>query len=173
MDRYPYFLYPAICELKRNPDPERARQLKEFIAVNVSDRDTLLVLTGSIDESLRDFYPAKEDTLISTDTAIDSFISKFSSDKESLTPVALMKTPHDTHTDEEDAGRKEEASVEEHENPEEAMEKVKILVKNRDYDGALAIMEEINLNNPKKSVYFADQIRFLRKLKLNESKKQQ
>ncbi len=43
-------------------------------------------------------------------------------------------------------------------------EKLKVLVKNRDYQGAIDTIMEINLNNPKKSVYFADQIRFLKKL---------
>ncbi|MDE5878384.1 MAG: hypothetical protein K2H47_12920 [Muribaculaceae bacterium] len=44
------------------------------------------------------------------------------------------------------------------------------LVKERQYDEALQIITEINLNNPEKSIYFADQIRFLKKLILNASK---
>lgn len=51
------------------------------------------------------------------------------------------------------------------------LETVKILVKNREYGRALEIMESIYLNNPKKSVYFADQIRFIKKMMVNESKK--
>lgn len=38
------------------------------------------------------------------------------------------------------------------------------LIKNGDYQRALEIITELNLNNPKKSVYFAEQIRFLKKL---------
>lgn len=40
----------------------------------------------------------------------------------------------------------------------------KIMVKNGNYRKALEIITEINLKNPKKSIYFADQMRFLRKL---------
>lgn len=39
------------------------------------------------------------------------------------------------------------------------------------YSKALEIIESINLNFPEKSIYFADQIRFLRKLVLNETLK--
>ena len=39
------------------------------------------------------------------------------------------------------------------------------------YSKALEIIESINLNFPEKSIYFADQIRFLRKLVLNENLK--
>lgn len=40
----------------------------------------------------------------------------------------------------------------------------RIMIKNGNYQKALEIITEISLNNPKKSVYFADQIRFLKKL---------
>ncbi|MCM1004913.1 MAG: hypothetical protein NC402_01300 [Prevotella sp.] len=48
---------------------------------------------------------------------------------------------------------------------------VRILIKNRNYSKAIEIISELSLNNPKKSIYFADQIRFLRKLIINENKK--
>ena len=40
----------------------------------------------------------------------------------------------------------------------------KIMIKNGNYRRALEIFTEISLNNPEKSIYFADQIRFLKKL---------
>ncbi len=40
----------------------------------------------------------------------------------------------------------------------------KILIKNGNYKRALEIITEISLNNPEKSIYFADQIRFLKKV---------
>ena len=40
----------------------------------------------------------------------------------------------------------------------------RIMVKNKNYAKALEIIQELSLNNPKKSVYFATQIRFLKKL---------
>lgn len=43
----------------------------------------------------------------------------------------------------------------------------RIYIKQGKYEKALEIISRLNLNNPKKSVYFADQMRFLEKLILN------
>jgi hypothetical protein len=48
--------------------------------------------------------------------------------------------------------------------------KAKKLISERKYNEAIVILKELNLNNPKKSVYFADQIRFLEKV-VSKSKK--
>ncbi len=40
----------------------------------------------------------------------------------------------------------------------------KILIKNGNYSRALEIITQISLKNPEKSIYFADQIRFLKKV---------
>ena len=45
----------------------------------------------------------------------------------------------------------------------------KIYIKQGRYSKALEIIQRLNLNYPKKNGYFADQIRFLEKLILNES----
>ena len=44
----------------------------------------------------------------------------------------------------------------------------KMYIARHKYSKALEIIESINLNFPEKSIYFADQIRFLRKIVLNE-----
>lgn len=46
-----------------------------------------------------------------------------------------------------------------------------IYIRQKRYDKALEILERISLINPKKNAYFADQIRFLRKLINNTKKK--
>ncbi len=46
----------------------------------------------------------------------------------------------------------------------------KVMIKNRNYSKALEIITDLSLNNPEKSIYFADQIRFLKKLIINENK---
>ena len=46
----------------------------------------------------------------------------------------------------------------------------KKLIGERKYKEAIEILKRINLNNPKKSVYFADQIRFLEKVIANSKK---
>lgn len=49
-------------------------------------------------------------------------------------------------------------------------ENVKKLIKERKYAEAITILNELNLINPKKSIYFADQIRFLEKILVNIKK---
>lgn len=44
----------------------------------------------------------------------------------------------------------------------------KIYIKQQRYEKALEIIRKVNLNNPKKNSYFADQIRFLQKLIINK-----
>jgi hypothetical protein len=46
----------------------------------------------------------------------------------------------------------------------------KQLIRERKYKEAIEILRTLNLNNPKKSVYFADQIRFLEKVIVNTKK---
>jgi hypothetical protein len=46
----------------------------------------------------------------------------------------------------------------------------RVMIKNGNYTKALEIITELNLANPKKSIYFADQIRFLKKLIKNQQK---
>jgi hypothetical protein len=47
----------------------------------------------------------------------------------------------------------------------------KIYVKQHRYDKALEIIKKLSLNYPKKNAYFADQIRFLEKLIINDKAK--
>ncbi|MFC2759454.1 tetratricopeptide repeat protein [Hallella multisaccharivorax] len=49
----------------------------------------------------------------------------------------------------------------------------KIYIKQGRYEKALEIIQRLNLNYPKKNTYFADQIRFLEKLILNDKNKKQ
>jgi hypothetical protein len=47
---------------------------------------------------------------------------------------------------------------------------LKVMIKKGNYSKALEIINELSLNNPKKSIYFADQKRFLKKLMLNRER---
>ena len=47
----------------------------------------------------------------------------------------------------------------------------RIYIKQGNYSKALEIIQQLSLDNPKKNVYFADQIRFLEKLIINNNKK--
>ncbi len=48
---------------------------------------------------------------------------------------------------------------------------VKVMVKNGNYAKALEIISDLSLANPQKMIYFADQIRFLKKLIVNQKYK--
>lgn len=49
----------------------------------------------------------------------------------------------------------------------------KIFIKRRQYQRAYEIISQLSLNYPEKSIYFADQLRFLRKILAHEQRKQQ
>ncbi|MFT3754011.1 MAG: hypothetical protein QM800_14420 [Paludibacter sp.] len=49
-------------------------------------------------------------------------------------------------------------------------DKAKKMIQERKYMEAIEILKALNLNNPKKSIYFADQIRFLEKVIANSKK---
>ncbi len=89
----------------------------------------------------------------STASAIDSFLSA----KGSQT------------SNRERSAKSNEAAVKPSKAP-ETDDDARKYIKNHDYQKALEIIMRLSLNNPEKSVYFADQIRFLRKLILNQSK---
>jgi len=65
-----------------------------------------------------------------------------------------------------------EKPAETHEEPSLMESLSKIYIKQRRYDRALEIINNLSLKYPEKSVYFADQIRFLRKLVTNQRLKE-
>jgi hypothetical protein len=69
------------------------------------------------------------------------------------------------------ADEKEESEVAELDDSYFTETLAKIYIKQRRYGKALEIIRKLNLKYPKKSIYFADQIRFLEKLVINEKTK--
>ena len=149
---HPYFMFPLTEDLRHCSDPARRKQLIELLAANIGETDALANLIE--DESLRNFYP---DEAIPEADPIDSFIARFGAPGEPSDLADILQPKPRRKKESEPRPARPQAS-----DPE--MEEVKTLVKNREYRRALEIMEQIYLNNPKKSVYFADQIRFIRKL---------
>ncbi len=90
---------------------------------------------------------------------IDAFIEKAATD-DLFTPAE-----HSPRENNQDAGRKEDGG----EFLTETL--ARIYIKQQKYEQALTIIKRLSLNFPKKSVYFADQIRFLEYLIANEKKK--
>ena len=97
----------------------------------------------------------------STDKAIDAFLA--GEEKEEGSPAIATKEELEHKGDSRHATPGASASLSE--------SLAFAMIKKRNYKGALQIISELSLINPEKSVYFADQIRFLKKLILIDSKK--
>ncbi|MCH5218378.1 MAG: hypothetical protein J1F07_07510 [Muribaculaceae bacterium] len=174
--QHPYFVYPLLKELRESADPARKERLRLLIAANVSDRDALLGILGHLPEGLREFCDSESPKADATDATIDAFISKFGgASLQPPAPLLAEPAPEPSPMPESKSAPipvpSHEAGSEPEPSPEELRTRVATLIKNREYEQALEIMEAFYLNNPKKSVYFADQIRFLNTLMANVGQK--
>ena len=93
-----------------------------------------------------------------------SLIDKFINDEKGR--IVLSDTPQKPETELEE--QKDEKTDEERVNTETM---ARIYIKQGNYSKALEIITQLSLDYPKKSIYFADQIRFLEKLIINTTKK--
>ena len=133
---FPYFLPPLIkAYYEALPGSHEHKLLALKIRANIGDYDILEKILGNNIQKMKKENPASS----SFDT-IDSFLNKFSPPK-----LAGAYLP--------------EVSPQE-----ELNQKLHKLIINQQYKEAIEIIERRNLNNPKKNIYFADQIRFLKKL---------
>jgi hypothetical protein len=95
-----------------------------------------------------------------TKQSLKNLVSQLKSARELLSIESDTKKKEETPKDVQPSLEpKEELSVEEL--------KVRELIREKKYLEALEILEALYFNNPKKSIYFADQIRFLRKVTEN------
>ena len=168
-----YFLQPILEALRITEDPEERDRLLRLIAVNVGDDIALATLVGEL-PAQSEFYPEARPQNLTTTSAIDDFLDTFApsvkgGDTGTLDRIApavdyatlLMKEAQGVMADPSAPRTLPEA-------PRSAEE----CIKNRDYARALEIIQSESLKNPEKSIYFADQIRFLRKLLLIEAASQ-
>lgn len=221
LNKYPYFVVPAIEELQNASGEERVALVRR-IAAAVGDPTALRTIIGVDPEEFLSFYPDMKTPELSTDDTIDSFIDRFGNPntpkptevEDIITPVAVpydlssledlpeltnadlfpadlapgipsdpiqtekteptqIEEPEPMQTDEPETTQIEELDSDSNSSPSHASagrepslseSLARIMIKNGNYQKALEIITEISLNNPKKSIYFADQIRFLKKL---------
>ena len=146
--KYPYYIVPAVEEYKNlDPNSEEARKLGRLIAANIGDLPSLRLILGIDPPEFARFYPDMETSTPSTLDTIDSFLDKFGSN---LQPLGYM-------------ARDESGKPGKEINEDPATQLAKFISDHR-YDDALQLIECQNLNNPQKSIYFAHQMRFIKKL---------
>ncbi len=201
MNKYPYFIVPAIEELPTASGEERLLLVRR-IAAAVGDPAALRAIIGMDPKEFLEFYPDMHSPELSTDDTIDSFLERFGGSDSSkateiegiispaavpydlsslealpkiegadlLIPDSLSEDRNDSpHVHKRPQAKPAGCERTRRENPESGDSNLseslaRIMIKNGNYQKALEIITEISLNNPKKSIYFADQIRFLKKL---------
>ena len=145
--------------------PEEDRLLERLIFNPTPDYSTMLAREEENSE------PNPDDAAEGTqDALINSFILK--SRHEGHFPSSISPDEEEPEESPKAVPPVDERPVEprEHVNDTSLSESLaKIYIKQRRYDKAYEIISSLSLNNPKKSVYFADQLRFLQKLMLNSS----
>lgn len=159
-----------FLETYGHTDPREEALLERLIFNPAPDYSTLLAREQEQDMPEAPADPADN----SQDALINSFIIKHKDNESDLLPTAPS-------THEEEPGPQTEATeaattpVATAPTPAPAPmhdtslseSLAKIYIRQKRYDKAFEIIHTLSLNNPKKSAYFADQLRFLRKLILN------
>lgn len=145
LERYPYFIYAAIIALPLAPDDETRQRLQAIISLNTPGKQNAPAPAAT----------SHKKECQSTVDAIDAFLAGHD-------PSGITQTPYIPGD-----GLPEPAPASGHTPPADTS-LLPSLIKNRKYAEALAIIEELNLKNPEKSIYFADQLRFLQKLIINQ-----
>ncbi|HBC20619.1 MAG TPA: hypothetical protein DC009_00615 [Porphyromonadaceae bacterium] len=191
---WPACLVPDAALLLQG-DAEDGTAAKARIAAGLGDRDALFRLLGKDGDVFDNFYPDPRHTAPSTEDTIDAFLGKFShgdpSREAKAAEQAIFNPAPDDYLSSLAAEQSEPAPAEDIAPAAEDAPKTepqqtaaeppapaslsesfaRVMIKNRNYSKALEIIQAISLNNPEKSAYFADQIRFLKKLIINDNNK--
>ena len=160
-----------FLETYGHSDPQEEALLERLIFNPTPDYSSLLARE---EEQSMPSLPADPSDK-SQDALINAFILKHKDDESSLLPreepvKAMDDAPQaETYPEpESDAPRHTPSQA-----PDTAYDSslseslAKIYIRQKRYDKAFEIIHTLRLNNPKKSAYFADQLRFLKKLMLN------
>ena len=154
---YPYYIVPQVEEYRKlEPNSEEAKKLSRIIAANVGDYASLRLILGIDPPEFARFYPDMETSTPTTMDTIDSFLDKFGGNL----PDDPLATGLEGYVLEEESD--EEKPI--FENGESEEEDLGKLIRYKKYDAELQFIERQNLNNPQKSIYFAHQIRVIKKL---------
>ncbi len=125
-------------------------------AYNVVSEDYFAYLEKQENKTIYLPEPDSNENKMQHQDVIDAFLKKASSNELLTISPEIVQKPESTQSKD---GEGSEFLTE---------TLAKIYIKQKKYEQALAIIKRLSLNFPKKSVYFADQIRFLEYLILNE-----
>lgn len=150
------FLESIPKETEDGGEDEKKRERRKPTPADAAVDYVAYLLESGTEEDINDETP-----LLKGQDLIDSFIEQ---DKGKIT---LSETPQFKPE------LTETAQIEENKSEEGIYTETlaRIYIKQGRYSKALEIIQRLSLDNPKKSVYFADQIRFLQKLIINNNKK--
>ena len=149
--------------------PAEDALLERLIFNPTPDYSTILAREAEADMPVPGEAPAD-----SQDALINSFILKHRDGEDDL-------LPRESATETMETAKHEETAPVRHTEPQRPAQTApfdsslseslaKIYIRQKRYDKAFEIIHTLSLNNPKKSAYFADQLRFLRKLMLNRKR---
>ena len=162
MNKYPYYIAPAIEKYRQlNPETTEGKELARLISANIGDLSSLRLILGIDPPEFARFYPDMKVATPGTLDTIDAFLDKFGAGPEPLplsedySAVTIEKRVKSASSNEETPSQNKEETKEASLNE---------LIKQKRYGEALKFIEAQNLNNPQKSIYFAHQIRFIKKL---------
>jgi len=136
-------------------------EVEEIIAAPSIDYASMLEAENPTDhsQSLTE-TPAETDK---TDSIISNFLKAVPPKRPA--PRKLMPAPRPATAPEANVSQNQGNVPTSHTQDDSLSEALfKLMVKNKNYAKALEIITELSLNNPKKSIYFAYQMRFLKKL---------
>ena len=181
--RYPYFQTLRLLYLKNLyllHDETFGPELRKS-ALFIADRSKLYYLIEGDKltvKSARGTQPLEmqqeeEPSESRTLSLINSFLAEMPDELSANDELTLAPATEEYVLTEDNisADEKEESEVAELDDSYFTETLAKIYIKQRRYGKALEIIRKLNLKYPKKSIYFADQIRFLEKLVINEKTK--
>ena len=164
-DRTELLLHSFLESIDENEgEVEKEKKTQTLESDSIVSTDYLAYLEkvepkGNLSDDTNETKPMKHQQLV------DDFLEKSSSDE------VLFSTERRSENKEEDRGQEIDNLLDDDAFLTETL--AQVYIKQKKYEQALTIIKRLSLSFPKKSIYFADQIRFLEYLIFNDKNKKQ
>lgn len=159
-DRTEQLLNSFLESIATSTESNEAQQLEKETTGNILSVDYFAYLESK-GEEISDY--ATTGSELKHQDIIDSFLEKAADKSISIKDKFPKTTSKEEHKEQEDNELSQDEFLTE--------TLARIYIKQKKYKQALTIIQRLNLDFPQKSAYFADQIRFLEYLIINEQKK--